>query len=158
MLQSGYGAGSNIDMNQIIDQVIARIPRTAGAVVYNVEPLEKLKKDFLETAKQKVLADISALSDDAKKSLKYLETRQTGVPTAEICVKAFLLPNGTGGYADKVNKSIRELVAIQVAFKDTHGKSFPKLKERIEELTAVHGASEQEIKAVKDHIIMEMLK
>lgn len=146
-----------VNEEAIIAKVLSRVP-TGGNTVYEVAPLEKIKKDFLEEAKNKILSDISSLSDNAKKTLKYLESRGVGCAVNEIAMKCFLYPSGAGGYSKTVNDSISELKVILVGYKNTNGKSHGKLKERIKELIAVHEATEPEIEQVYNHILMEMLK
>jgi len=141
---------------EIIKEVLARVP-SGGMKVYQVAPLEKLKKDFLEEAKKKILADISTLSDNAKKTLKYLETRGVGCSVNELAMKCFLYPSGAGGYSKIVNESIAELKVILVGYKHSNGKSHGKLKDRIKELIQVHGAKDEEIEQVYNHILMELL-
>ncbi len=151
-------SNSVIDKDAIIKEVISRMPKSAGNVTYEVSPLEKIKKDFLIESKEKILSDVSNLSNDAKKTLKYLESRKVGCKTSEIAIKGFLLSQGGGGSADRINKSIKELESINLALKDKGGTSFGKLKERISELTLVHEATEKEIEQVYNHILMEILK
>jgi len=150
------GSPISIDEESIISKVLARVP-SGGMKTYEVAPLEKIKKDFLETAKNKIITDISTLSDNAKKTLKYLETRGVGVSINELAMKCFLYPSGAGGYSKVVNDSIAELKVILVGYKHSNGKSHGRLKERIKELIGVHEATEQEIEQVYNHILMEML-
>lgn len=148
---------SNFDKETLIKEILSRVP-ASGEKVYNIAPLEKIKKDFLKEAKDKILSDISNLSNDAKKTLKYLESKGSGSKTAEICIKGFLYPQGGARYADKINKSIKELELILVAFKDKGGTTYGKLKNRIKEITLIHEATEGEIEQVYSHILLEMLK
>lgn len=148
---------SLIDTEAIIKEVIARVPKTAGSVTYEVSPLEKIKKDFLIEAKNKIISDISSLSNDAKKTLKYLEGQGRGCKTSEIAIKGFLLSSGGGGSADRINKSIKELISFSITFKDKGGTTFGKLKDRIKELVLVHGATEEEIEQVYNHVLMNII-
>lgn len=147
----------SFNMDAVVQEVLKKVPKMTGTTTYEVAPLDKLRKDFLEEAKNKILEDINTLSSDAKKVLKYLESRGVGVKTNEIVVKGFLISAG-GGNSDRINKAIKELSASGFATKDAGGTSFGKLMERIKELTTVHGATEQEMEQVYQHIIMEMLK
>jgi hypothetical protein len=128
----------------------------AGTVTYEVAPLEKIKKSFLNDAKNKILSDITQLSNDAKKSLKYVETLQKGVTTNDIVVNGFLLKSG-GGNNQRVLESLKELARFELIRKDEGGKSFPRLKEKIKSALANFEATEQEIESVYSHILMEML-
>lgn len=151
-------ANYSFDEKTVIAKVLAQIPKGVGSVIYEVAPQEKIKKDFLQEAKDKILSDISSLSNDAKKTLKYLESRAVGCTTSEICIKGFLLSSGAGGHADRINKSIKELVALNIGFKDRGGKSFGKLKDKIKDLLGTHEASQQEMDNLYNHILMELLK
>jgi hypothetical protein len=149
-------AQQSINKEQIITEVLARVPRMAGTVTYEVAPLEKIKKDFLNEAKKKILSDITQLSNDAKKSLKYVETLQKGVTTNDIVVNGFLLKSG-GGSNQRVLESLKELARFELIRKDEGGKSFPRLKEKIKSALVNFEATEQEKESVYSHILMEML-
>jgi len=149
---------SHSDKEALIREVIARIPKSVGSATYEVAPLEKIKKDFLNEAKEKIIADIGTLNSNAKKILKYLESRGVGCSVNEIAMKCLLYPNGAGGYSKIVNDGIKDLANILVGYKHNNGKSHGRLKERIKELLGVHEATEQEIDNIYSHILMEMLK
>jgi hypothetical protein len=146
-----------IDKEAIITEVMAKIPRTGGVTVYEIAPLDKLKKNFLEEAKQKILNDVSKVSDNAKRMLKYLETQGKGVKANEIIVKCYFMKPG-GGATAKVAESILELGSAEVADKDTAGVYRTRLANRIKTLLEPYGATEAEIQQVHDHILYEILK
>jgi len=150
--------GETIDKDLIIKEVLLRIPKSTGNVVYEVAPLEKIKKDFLEEAKQKILSDVSTLSNNAKRTLKYIESRGVGCSVAEICIKGFMYKDGGGGYSKIVNDSMKELSGILVGEKQTNGKCFGRLRERIKQLLEVQEAKPEEMEQVYNHIVMEILK
>ena len=145
-----------INEEDIISKVLARVP-SGGSVVYEVAPLEKIKKDFLEEARAKILSDISSLNDNAKKALKYLESIGKS-NTSQLATKCFLFPNGQGGNSKVVIDAVKELDNIQVAKIDTKNGHIPKLKERIGFLLLDKEATPSEINQVYDHILMEMLQ
>lgn len=149
------GNGGSVNKEEIITEVLARVP-TSGNVVYEVAPLEKIKKDFLQEAKNKLLSDIETLSDDGKKMLKYLETKEQGVKTTELITKCYLLKEG-GSQRKKVSNASLELRGIEVIKKDTAGTHYGKLRDRIKDLMGNHAATEQEIEQVYNHIIMEII-
>jgi len=149
---------TSIDKDSIIKEVLMRVPKSMGNVVYEVAPVEKIKKDFLEEAKQKILSDISTLSNNAKRTLKYLESRNVGCSVAEICIKGFMYKDGGGGYSKIVNDSMKELSGILVGEKQTNGKCFGRLRDRIKQLLEVQEAKPEEIEQVYNHILMDMLK
>src|SRR3989338_5154083 len=147
----------SVNEESIISKILARIPKQIGSVIYEVAPLEKIKKDFLNEAKQKILSDISTLSNNAKRTLKYMESRGIGCAVAEICIKGFMYKDGGGGYSKIVNDSMKELSTILVGEKQTNGKCFGRLKERIKQLLEVQDAKPEEIEEVYNHILMELL-
>jgi len=147
---------SSFDKESLIKEILSRVP-SSGGKVYEIAPLEAIKKTFLKDAKEKILSDISNLSTDAKKTLKYLEQKKAGCKTAEIVTKGFLLISG-GGSSDRINKSIKELESIFVVRKDVGGSSFGRLKDRIKELLGNFEATDEEIETVFNHVLMEMLK
>lgn len=147
---------SKIDKEELINEIINRIPK-GGNVVYTVSPLEKIRKDFIVDAKNKIIDDISKLSDKAKQMLKYLETRQAGVSTSEICIKCFLMKSGEGGYAKQVKDYGNEIMAINLAQKQTNGNIKGMLKDKIDELIRIHGATDQDINLLYDHVLYELL-
>ena len=146
----------SIDEESIISKVLARVP-SGGMKTYEVAPLEKIKKDFLEEAKNKIILEISNVGDKAKRLLKYLESRGVGCTISELVAKCFSHNSTGSSYNQEVNDSIKELSVINVGYKHSSGKCHAKLKLRIKELTGVHEATEQEIEQVYNHILMEML-
>lgn len=146
----------NINMEEIINEVLRRVPK-GGNVVYTVAPLEKIRKDFVIDAKNKILDDIGTLSPKAKQMLRYLESRGIGCAVNEIAIKCFLMKSGDGGYGKQVNDYGKELIQVSLGMKHTNGKYQPILKDRIIELIKVHGASDQEIDLLYDHIVSELL-
>lgn len=148
----------SFDKEGLIKEILSRVPKGNGNIFYEVSPLEKIKKDFLQEAKDRVLEDISRLSNDAKKTLKYLESQGKGCSTNDICMKGFMLSNGGGGNATRINISIKELSSYLLGEKQTNGTSFGRLRNRIKLLLETHGATEQEIEQVYNHILMEILK
>jgi len=151
-------SNSSFDKESIINEVLARVPKTAGSVTYEVAPQEKIKKDFLEEAKNKILSDINQLSNNAKKTLKYLESRGIACATFEIATKGYLYPQASGGYGKTVLDSIKELELSLLADRDAKKvKTTGRLKNRIKSLLEVHEATEQEIEQVYNHILMNLL-
>lgn len=151
-------SSSNINKEEIIKEVLLRVPKSTGNVVYEVAPQEKIKKDFLEEAKNKILSDISSLKDGAKKTLRYLESRGVKCSTREIATKCFLYSQSGGGFGTNVNNAVKDLVEIQVAEFDSKNGHKGVLRKRIKELLSVHEPKSEEIEQAYNHILMEMLK
>jgi len=146
---------SKIDQENLVNLVLARIPKNEGATVYNVAPLEKITKDFLNEAKAKIIGDIGTLNNDSKKILKYLESQGKSAKPTELITKCLLMKDG-GTQRNKITNCTKELTGIEVIKKDSHGL-YPKLKERITDLIGNHKATESEIEATYNHILMELL-
>jgi len=146
---------TSINKDEIIKEVLNRMPKT-GNVVYSVPPVEKLKKEFLEETKTKILTDVEALSENAQRMLKYLESVGKGVKTLELEEKCFFMKH-SGSSSNKVSESSIELRNIGVADKDTAGWHRGRLKDKIQNMLETHGATEQEIEAVYNHIIYDLL-
>lgn len=151
-------SSSPIDTDSIIAQVLKKIPKSEGNITYEVSPLEKIKKDFIADAKTKILNDIDSLDTNEKKLLKYLESRVIGISVNELCIKCFLMKNGTGGYSAQVNTWGKSLIGIDVGEKQSNGKFRGLLKNKITELLLVHEPTNGEIDNLYNHILMEILK
>lgn len=147
---------ATFDINSIITQVLQKIPQSTGGIVYEVAPLEKLQKDFLEETKRKIVSEVEKLSESAKRILKYLEARNQGVKTTELVEKCFFMKVG-GGASNKVSEASLELRNYDLVKKDTAGWHRPNLKERIKEMLLTHNATDQEIEGLYQHVLMEML-
>jgi hypothetical protein len=119
--------------------------------------LEKIKKDFLEECKKKILLDIESLSSDERKALKYMESRNVDIAPAELVLKCFLLKQG-GSSSTKISNILKSLLSIECVEKTAGGRYRGRLKDKIKILLGNHNATEQEIEQVYNHILMEMLK
>lgn len=155
-LPNNQNAAVPLNKEEIISEVLTRMPKGVGGTTYEVAPLEKIRKDFLQEAKEKILADISSLSENAKRLMKYLEAKEKGVKAAEIEEKCFFMKHG-GASAKKVSEASLELRGFGLSRKDTSGSHYGELKKRISELLTNHGATEQEITQVYDHVLMELI-
>lgn len=146
-----------VDKEAIVREVLAQVPKAAGAVTYEVAPVEKIQKDFLEETKNVLLGDISGLDAEQKKILKFVETANKGVTATEITERALFKKVG-GGTMQKTRNLCKDMHNKNLVRYDTaHGKVFQMLKDRIKDRLAFHGASDQEIQQVYDHVMMEML-
>ena len=143
-----------IDEEALISKVLARIP-SGGNVVYEVAPLEKIKKDFLEEAKAKVLSDVAELDEESKKILKFIESLDRRTNLSEVMEKGLLVKPSSGSRA-RIQKKIQELFSLEISRKDGNN-IYPNLKEKAKKFMETHEATDQEINQVYDHILMEML-
>jgi len=148
--------GAGFDEEYIVERVLKRIPKSIGGVTYEVKPLEKLRHDFLEETKNKILSDINELSDNAKRMLKYLESRGKGVKSLELEEKCFFMKH-SGASSKKVSEASLKLRSIGAAKKDTAGWHKGVLKAQIKEYLGNHEAIEQDIDNLYSHILMSLL-
>jgi len=147
--------GGTVDTESIIKAVLARVPK-GGSVTYTVAPLEKIKQDFIQASKDKIISGFTELSDDAKKMCKYAESRATGVTANEFVTKCFMLSPGTP-QSNKIKKGASELGTIGVLRNNSHGKYMPELKTRINELLSPHNTTQEEKDNLYNHILMELV-
>lgn len=147
---------ASINEEEIVNKVLARVPKMGMVTSYTVAPLEKLQKEFLEEAKNRILDYINKLPEDMKKSLKFAEVKK---PTSKKEIFNIGLGN-KGGYAGggTFDKGINQLVSDRYMRKDTHGNFFGNLMERIKEECDSTGITEEEAQQVYNHILMELLK
>ena len=143
---------------ELIDEIVKRIPRMTGTVTYEVTPVEKLQKDFLEASKNQILSMISSLDDDQKKAIKFLEAVGRGSNVTEILEKCLFQSSTSGGNRSRLNTNLTNLATLELVRKDDGGKFYPNLKQKIAKHLESFQATQQEIEQVYSHIIMEILK
>ena len=141
-------------LKAIISKVLARVP-SGGMKTYEVAPLEKLKKDFLEDCKNKVINETNNLDEESKKIVKFLESLGRRTNISEIMEKGLLLKPASGSRS-RVQKKIQELFNLEISRKDG-GHIYANLKEKVKKFMGTHEAKEQEIEQVYNHILMEIL-
>lgn len=146
----------SVNEDDLVKRVLSQIPKQIGSVAYEVAPLEKIKKDFLQQAKDKVISDIEKLSNEAKQSLKYIESVGRLVSTNEVVTTGFMLKSG-GGNNQRVLDSLNELGSFELVIRQTNGKTAPNLRKRILFLTTNFEVTDQEVEQVYNHILMDIL-
>lgn len=151
----------SLDIHQIVDAVVAkvlqRIPTTGGNATFQVSPLEKIKKDFLNETKSKMLTDIEAITVDAKRMLKYLEIKGKGVKTNELLEKCFYLKAGGANY-EKMRQFANELSEKGIAeYDNQHQTFYGRLRQRLTSMLGNYDATSDEIENVYNHILNDML-
>jgi hypothetical protein len=144
---------------EITKAVLAQIPKggTGGAVQYEVAPIAALQKKFLQEAKERLVQLIKALPEDQKKALLFVESLAKGVEHGQICEKCFGWKT-SGDYSTKVKNMRLALKAAGLLRVDNKARSFPYLKEKIRSEIALHGATDEEIDQLYNHILAEVLK
>lgn len=139
----------------LLEEFLKRIPRNLkGTVVYEVPPLEKLRKDFQKEAKAKILADVQSLDEQQKKILRFIETTGKGTNVTEIMTKCLFLNSKSGGSRQRINEKLNTMKTMELIRRDTGGHIFANLKARITQLLAIHNAKPEEIDLVHNHTLM----
>lgn len=151
---SSSGAAT-IDKEGLLRELLARVPAGGGAT-YTVAPLEKIKKDFLDVIRKKIVADVKDTSVDAKTVLRYLESAQRDVTPGELVTKCLLLKQG-GSASTKMSGILKELVNAEIAEKTPGQRYHGRLKARIKSLMENHSATEQEMEQVYNSILSEVI-
>ena len=157
VLQKVNTNGASVDKEEIIREVVSRIPKSSGSVTYEVSPLEKIKKDFMEEAKNKIIGDILGLSEEQKKILKFVESQGKGCNQSHILAKSLHLSATSGGARKRVSAGCREMSSLGVVRMDKNLLVYPNLKDRIKELMGIHSASKEEMETVYNHVLAEMI-
>ena len=155
-LQKKDLAPAAVDVDNIIAQIMKKIPAGGGAAVYQVAPLEVIKKNFLQEIKNKITGDITTLSPDEKKALKYIEVRDSDVTPNEMITQCFLLKPG-GSSSTKISNILKSLVSIDVTEKTAGGRYRKGLQKRITTLMNNHSATDAEKENTYNHILNDLL-
>lgn len=156
---NNHGPLPQIDKESIIKEVLSRVPRSVGNAVYEVAPLEKITKGFLEEAKNFVISNVGKLDDEQKKMLKYVETQGSGQKLGTVIEKCLFKSQTSGGTRDSIGKKLKDMANIElIRYDAAHGLYYPALKDTITKYCGQHSATPQEIESVYSHILLEMLK
>jgi len=146
-----------LNRQEIIEEVVKRIPKMTGTITYEVTPLEKLEKDYQESAKTQLIVTINGLDEEQQKILKFIETIAKGTNVTEILEKGLFL-NISGGTRQRINEKLNVMATLELIRKDQGGHIFPNLKSKIAKHLEIFNATPQEIEAIYNHILMEILK
>jgi hypothetical protein len=156
-ISSGPASQIAFNKEELINEILSRIPKQDGSAVYQVAPLEKIKKDFLEKAKQKIIADVSSLDEEQKKILKFVETQGKGCNQSNILGKCLYLSTTSGGTRERVSNKCKEMANLELTRMDKNAVVYPNLRERITALIGIHEAKPEEIEQVYNYILVELL-
>ncbi len=146
-----------LNRQEIVDEVVKRIPKMTGTVTYQVSPVEKLNKDFLEDAKTQIVTIINGLDDEQKKLLKFCEAIGKGTTLTEIMEKCLFVSATSGGSRQRVTAGLNTMSGLELIRKEPNGKIYGNLKQKITKHLEIFAATAQEIDAVYNNILMEML-
>lgn len=147
-----------VNEESIINKVLARVPKATGSgATYEVAPLEKIRKDFMEEAKNKILSDVKNLDEEQKKILKFVETQGKGCNQTMILSKCLFVSATSGGTRARISQKCKDMSNAEIMRMDKNAVCYSYLKDRIKILLGTHQASDQEIEQIYSHIMMEML-
>ena len=142
--------------DDLINEIARRLP-TGGNVTYQVAPLEKIKKDFLDGARQKIISDIKTLDDEQIKILKFVEAQDKGCSQTHVLSKCLFLSATSGGTRSRISQKCKDMANLLLVRLDKNAIVYPHLKSRIQELMGMHDASSDEIEQVYNHILNELI-
>jgi hypothetical protein len=156
-LQGPPQVGAGIDIKALIPEIVKHLPPSQGAAVYQVAPLEKIRQNFLEEIKSKILQDIKELTDRQRKILKFVEVQMKGCSQTFIIEKLFFSSGTSSGTRAWVSKEIATLTSPGLLRKDKNSVAYPNLKDRISELMGAHSAQQSDMDNLYNHIMSELL-
>ena len=135
---------------------VENLSLSGGGQTFVVAPLEKIRKDFLEEAKQYVLGEVGKLDSDQKKILKFIETQGRGCKIPDILDHCLHRSSTSGGNRQAVSTKIAEMNNLMR--KDKNSIVYPHLKEHIKTYLSPHGATGADIQQIYDHILAGLLE
>jgi hypothetical protein len=163
MIKLGYEVGSanevNINLSHLIATGITQLSgkTTTEEALIKRSGKRELNKDFLEDAKNQIATVINGLDDEQKKMLKFCEAIGKGTTVSEIMEKGLLINSKSGGSQQRVKEKLNVMVGLELIRKDTASKIYANLKAKITKHLEIFNATSQEIEAVYNNILMEML-
>lgn len=145
-----------INEEEIIASVLQQVPKVTGAITYEVAPLIKLQRECVEQAKNQIIGIVKALDDEQTRILRFAESIQRETNISEIMEKGLFLKAG-GGSRSRVQKKIADMVATELLAKNGQQALKPNLKGLATKLLQPHNGTPEEMQALYDHIIHELL-
>lgn len=152
---------NTVNTDKIVEMVLARIPAGSGPAIFQVAPIEMIKKGFLEDAKNHILAAVEKLDDEQRKILRFVESQRAPCNLTHIIDKGLLLTATSGGRRDRIAQKIRIMATLQVVRNEKVGKNVfthPNLRTMIKAYLEPHGSIDAEIQQVYDHIMAGLIK
>lgn len=149
---------SGLDTQVIVREVLEQLPERSEGKVVQVNPIEKLKQEFLEDAKQKVQGDIQSLDEEQERILKYVESLGKRTNLSQIMTKCFDLNTTGGASRTRLRDKIDKMVSTGLIRKDNNSRLHPNLIKHIDEYLSIHDGTDQQVQQVYDRILYEMLE
>lgn len=139
------GNGQAVDIETVVQQVLARIP-SSGAV-YQVAPVEKLRKVYQEAEVGRILEAVSKFNGIQKDVLALLEMSDGIISQQKIAAR---LGKGPGGWLAQHLEPMKEAGFIDVIERQGARK---RLRTKISEDLAHYQATEDEIEACYQQVM-----
>lgn len=152
------GVAGNVDYDYIIAEVLKRIPAGTGGAVYQVAPLEMIKKNFLQEAKDRLIMLLSGFDDEQKRIIKWVEQAGAGRSKKDIYTGCFGPGAGAGHKYQDLNVKVSEMHKAGVVRTDDKARVFPRLAEKIKENLVQYDATEAELDNLYSHVLVELLR
>lgn len=148
---------NSINKEEIISEILSKLPKSSGSITYEVAPLEKIKKDFLEIGKNKIMSDIATLDTEQRTILKFIESQNKGCNQTNILSKCLYLSATSGGTRKRISDKCKTMASLGLIRMDKNAIVYPSLTERLKFILDVHAAKPEDIQQLHDHILNEII-
>jgi hypothetical protein len=151
LLPSIGGAPATVDVETVVEKVLARIPSSGGGPI-QVTPPAKLRRDFQEQETRRILDLAGELSPLQKRILKLLETTDGGFVGQPALAQRLGRATAGGGFVDfgKANKALHDVGLVEV--KERQGVR-KRLREKIAEDLAFYQPIDADVEAVYQNVL-----
>lgn len=146
-----------VNKEEIIKEVLSQIPKIQGSQIYEVLPLEKIKKQFLQEGKDYILSKFKELDEEQKEMIKFLESQNKGINLTNFLEHCLHLSITSGGTRQRVRDKLRYMNQLEIIRLDKNTVAYPHLKETIKKYLELYEANDSEIDQVYNHIMMELV-
>ncbi len=148
-----------LDYGEIARQVLALLPKgTVAGQTMTVAPLEALKKQFLQEAKERILKAVGELEEKEKNVVKFIEAAGKGITQKDLLDRCLGISGTSGGNQKMIKVMTQRLSSLGFIRRDERiATSYPALREKIKNELGFHQATDQEIDQVYNHIVAELL-
>lgn len=142
------GTPSTIDVDEVVQAVLRRISTTGGgAPVYQVAPVEKLRKDYQQREVERILEAVKAFSVTSKDILALVEMTDQYLSQQTIAAR---LGKGMGGWLAQHLKPMIDQGFIES--KERQGVC-RRLRQKIADDLAHYGATEDEVEQTYQNVM-----
>jgi hypothetical protein len=152
-------AAAGVDMEFIVQEVLKRIPASTGGAgaTYTVAPLEKIKKDFMVEAKNKIVQAAAGLDQQQKKMLLWLEQHGKMSTKATMFESCFGKSATSGSTYTSLVKKVTEIKNLNLIRVDTQQRMFPNLKDRIAAELSKYDGTGEDIETTYNHVLHDLI-